>query len=138
MNHLQTIHNVLSSTLAIPVGAVQMAQAQALPFCVFDVDVQPEQTKAQYTGIDVCSVIVGFYHNELSQAQVLAQSVRNALTSTAQTGIQSASLQYISTEYINEVNAYALVHTYQVRIPFQYVPESGIGVMAIGSTFIIS
>ena len=142
MNYLKIISDILSAEVNIPVGALQMAQKQPLPYVVFDVDtIQPEQTKARYTALDVVSVTVLTFHNDLDSAQTVANTVRIALTTAKQQGVQSAYLQYTGLDYINEINAYVVTQSYSVRIPYtdyEIPPLTGIGAMIIGTDFTIA
>jgi hypothetical protein len=140
MNHLAIIQAILE-TAATPVSPLQMYQGQDLPYVVYDISVSPENTKAVTTALDIITLNVYIFNDDLDAGQTTADLIRQTLTTQKNTGVQSATLTYFDFDYVDQINSNAILQTYQVRMaysPAVIVPGSGIGSMIVGSTFIIA
>ena len=116
-----------------------MYQGEALPYVVYDVTANPENTKAVVTGLDIVTLNVYIFNNDLDEAQTTANLIRQALTTQKNTGLQSAALTYFDFDYVDQINSNLILQTYNVRMAYtEPAPTAGIGFMTIGTTFTIA
>ena len=136
MNYLGLIYNALTSATANPVAPVQMAQFQEPPFVVFNIDnIDPLSTK-HAVPCDLVTVSVMVFNQNLDNLQTDADAIRSALTCLST--VQSSWMDFAGIEYNEITKQYYMMQMYSLRIPRTAPENNGIGVMIIGSTFIVA
>lgn len=136
MNYLSLIYNALTSATANPVAPVQMAQMQEPPFVVFNIDnIDPLSTK-HAVPCDLVTVSVMVFNQNLDNLQTDADAIRSALTCLST--VQSSWMDFAGIEYNEITKQYYMMQMYSLRIPRTAPENNGIGVMIIGSTFIVA
>ena len=137
MNYAETIYNALASAQGNPVAPLQMLQKQKPPFVVFNINsVQPLSAKVKYEPLDLVSITVMVFNQDMDTLQQEADKIRQALTCLPT--VQNSWLEYSTLEYDERVKQYYIVQEYSMRFIYQRYISGGIGVMTIGSTFIVA
>lgn len=137
MNYLSIIYNALTAAQTKPVAPLQMIGDQEPPFVVFNIDsIEPLGSKVKVEPIDLVTVTVMIFNNDLDAAQADAYNVRLALSCL--NTVQNSWPIFMSTEYNDITRTHYIVQTYEMRMAVTPPVSTGIGVMAIGSTFIVA
>lgn len=137
MNYAKIIYDALSTAQGNPVAPLQMLQEQEPPFVVFNIDsITPLASKVKYEPLDLVTVTVMIFNQNLDTAQSEANNVRKALSCLSTT--QNSWLVFSSLEYDDRTRQYYAVQTYEMRMEYKPFEGVGIGSMVIGSTFIVA